>query len=155
MELNKDNFYETIDKYFIPLDGKVDKLAKEKFEKVFGCSEAANNSNIVYIWRCEKNIKRLKGESNIVYIGQTKQSFKRRYLKHAGIIANDEANKLKYEEIIKNYGPIQILVCDFSKFGDDLLKSEGQLLWWYFQNHCEYPPSNYTKTKIRTSVKYI
>lgn len=155
MKINKDNFYEAIEKYFIPLSGEIEKVAKEDFEKVFGCSQAKENSNIVYIWRCEKNIKRLKGESNIVYIGQTKQSFKNRYLKYAKNIANDEANKLKYEEIIENYGPIKIMVCDFSKFGENLQKSEGQLLWWYFQNHCEYPPSNYTKTTVRTAVKNV
>ena len=71
------NFYETVDRYFLPLVGKVENLSKEEFEKVFGCSEAKKHSNIVYIWRCEKNIKRLKGESNIVYIGQTKQSLKK------------------------------------------------------------------------------
>ena len=43
----------------------------------------------------------------------------------------------------------------FSIFGDTLLKSEGQLLWWYFQNHCEYPPINYTQTTVRNDIVKI
>ena len=50
---------------------------------------------------------------------------------------------------------ISIYVCDFSIFGDTLLKSEGQLLWWYFQNHCEYPPINYTQTTVRNDIVKI
>lgn len=102
-----------------------------------------------------KKIPRLNGFSDILYIGQTKQSFKNRYLKYAKHEASTKANKLKYQTIIDNYGAISIYVCDFSIFGDTLLKSEGQLLWWYFQNHCEYPPINYTQTTVRNDIVKI
>jgi len=98
MIVNKTNFYEAIDKYFIELPTEIKNITKDDFEKMF-------NSEL--------------------------------------------ANKLKYKTIIKNYGSIKISVCDFTLFGDTLLNAEGQLLWWYFQNHCEYPPINYNKTKIR------
>ncbi len=155
MEFSKDNFYDLIEEYFIPLKNsngdivKIESAKEEEFKKVFSSDVAAKNKNIVYIWRCDNKIPRLSGESDIIYIGQTKQSFKNRYLSYAKLHAESKANSLKYETIIQNYGAITISVCDFSKFGENLLKSEGQLLWWYFQNHCEYPPINYTQTKVR------
>ena len=155
IEVNKNNFYEVIEKYFTKLSGKIEQVLKEDFESVFGCELATRNKNIVYIWKCEKKIPRLNGFSDILYIGQTKQSFKNRYLKYAKHEASTKANKLKYQTIIDNYGAISIYVCDFSIFGDTLLKSEGQLLWWYFQNHCEYPPINYTQTTVRNDIVKI
>ena len=38
MELKSSNFYDAIEKYFIPLSGKIEKFTKEDFEKVFGCT---------------------------------------------------------------------------------------------------------------------
>ena len=153
MIMDKDNFYKNIEVFFEKIEGKIEKVEELEFSKVFGSESASKNKNIVYLWRCENNIKRLKGESDIIYIGQTKQSFKNRYLTYAKKEATTKANKLKYEAIIEQYGAISIYVCDFSIFGDNLLKSEGQLLWWYFENHCEYPPINYTQTKIRNSIR--
>ena len=149
MIVNKDNFYEVINKLFISFPEKITKVTQEEFEKVFKCEMAKNSKNIVYIWKTQKPISRVDGCSEILYIGQTKQSFKDRYLKYANLEATSEANSLKYKTIIEKYGAIEIMVCDFSMFGETLLEAEGQLLWWYFQNHCEYPPMNYTKTKIR------
>ena len=68
---------------------------------------------------------------------------------HSKLHASSKANKLKFEAIIGNYDPITIAISSFEKFGSSLLEAEGQLLWWYFQNHAEYPPVNYTKTKVR------
>ena len=153
--IDKDNFYEVIDKCFTLLPEKIEEITEENFQSVFGSKTAEKNKNIVYIWKSKAKIPRLNGSSNILYIGQTKQSFKNRYFQYAKKEASTKANSLKYQTIIENYGSITISVCDFSIFGDTLLKSEGQLLWWYFQNHCEYPPFNYTQTKIRNdTVKY-
>jgi uncharacterized HAD superfamily protein len=150
MELNKNNFYQTLES-FVSIPEKICNVTEESFRKTYASDEAKRKSNIVYLWRCEKNIQRLKGESNILYIGQTKHSFSRRYLPHAKLHANSQANILKFNHIIDNYGSISISICEYSKFGDTLQEAEGQLLWWYFQNHLEYPPINYTKTKVRNN----
>jgi hypothetical protein len=149
MKINKDNFYEIIEKYFTKLPNKISHISQSDFENMYNSELSKKSKNIVYFWQCEKPIPRVNGSSNIMYIGQTKQSFKNRYFQYAKKQATTKANKLKYQTILKTYGSITISICDFSIFGDTLLKAEGQLLWWYFQNHCEYPPLNYTKTKIR------
>jgi hypothetical protein len=51
--------------------------------------------------------------------------------------ATTKANSLKFRYILENYGAISISIAPFSKYGESLQKAEGQLLWWYFQNHCE------------------
>jgi len=91
----------------------------------------------------------------VVYIGQTKGTFRQRYLASAGLHATSKANRMKFEHIVSHYGPIRITLAPYGQFGDSLLKAEGQLLWWYFQNHCEYPPVNYTKTKVRNDLVSI
>ncbi|MDE1226078.1 hypothetical protein MCT03_17945 [Vibrio aestuarianus] len=146
--MNKDDFYNELDKFTV-LPGHIDSLSKSSFEAVQLSDVAKKHSNIVYVWRTEEYFPRFKGQSNILYIGQTKQSFAARYRNYAKWITT-KANALKYSHAIEKYGPITISVCDFSKFGSTLEQAEGQLLWWYFQNHCEYPPINYTKTKVRT-----
>ena len=150
--MNKDDFYKNIDKFFIKLEDKIEKVEEKEFAKVFGSNSAKKHKNIVYLWRCENKIPRVSGESDIIYIGQTKQSFSQRHLRYVNVETTSKANKLKYSTIIEKYGAISIYVCDFSIFGENLLKAEGQLLWWYFQNHCEFPPVNYTSTRVRTDI---
>ena len=143
------NLYETIQENFCQIPIRIDSFTAKSFDNAVACEQARQAKNIVYIWRSEKPIHRLKGESDILYIGQTKQSFYQRYAKYGTKWHGTKANSLKFSHIIDTYGAISIWTCDFSKFGDSLLLAEGQLLWWYFQNHCEYPPMNYTKTSIR------
>lgn len=150
--MNKDDFYNELAK-FIVLPGQIDYLSQDCFKAVQLSDEAKKHRNIVYLWRTKQEFPRFKGRSNILYIGQTKQSFAARYRDHARWIMT-KANSLKYAHAIEEYGPITISVCDFSRFGSTLKQAEGQLLWWYFQNHCEYPPVNYTKTTVRTD-EYI
>lgn len=133
-------------------DNKIGVLSTAAFEAVYGSAEAEKAINIIYFFLSEKPVPRLLGESRILYIGQTRTSFKARYLPHAEIQATSKANSLKFGTIIEKYGPISIACCDYREFGDSLLGAEGQFLWWYFQNHCEYPPLNYTKTKIRNDA---
>lgn len=134
---------------FERLPGQINELSRSAFENVYGSKVAAQAKNIVYFFLSSKPVPRLNGESCILYIGQTKTSFKSRYFRHANLHATSKANSLKFDMIIKNYGAIEIAFCDYRKFGDTLLGAEGQFLWWYFQNHGEYPPINYTKTKVR------
>ncbi|QXE91000.1 hypothetical protein KP001_00155 [Geomonas subterranea] len=151
MKLDCTNFYDEIEA-FAAFPEKITNVTAEEFKKVFGCEAAEKSKEVVYVWRSERKIKILKGESDILYIGQTKQSFRDRYYKYAGMHATSKANSLKFKHIIDIYGAITISVAHFSKFADSLQKAEGQLLWWYFQNHCEYPPINYTQTKIRNDA---
>lgn len=151
MLLTAENFYETLS-VFRTLPERINSVEEAEFRRVYGQEDAGIDKNIVYVFRTEKPIPRLKGESDVLYIGQTKSTFKQRYLPFAGLHATSVANRMKFEHIVSHYGPIRIALASFSKFGDSLLKSEGQLLWWYYQNHCEYPPVNYTKTKMRNDV---
>lgn len=137
---------------FERLPGRINELSKSAFENVYGTEAAAQTKNIIYFFLSSKPVPRLNGESNILYIGQTKTSFKSRYFRHANLHATSKANSLKFDMIITNYGAIEIAFCDYRKFGDTLLGAEGQFLWWYFQNHGEYPPINYTKTKVRVDA---
>ena len=49
IEVNKNNFYEVIEKYFTKLSGKIEQVRKVDFESVFGCELATRKKNIVYI----------------------------------------------------------------------------------------------------------
>lgn len=154
--LTKDDLYPLVNG-FARLPGQIDELSTIAFEKVYGSKEAAKSKGIIYFLLSSKPVPRLRGESRILYIGKTKTSFKSRYFRYANLHATSNANSLKFGEIIDSYGPIEIAFCDYEKFGKtksgtSLLQAEGQFLWWYFQNHCEYPPINYTKTKVRTDA---
>lgn len=137
---------------FEHLPGSIDELSVEAFEAVYGSEDAAKAEGVLYVFLSQKPVPRLVGKSNILYIGQTKGSFKARRKKDAKLHATSKANSLKYGAIIKNYGPITVRVVDFKKYGETGQEAEGQFLWWYFQNHCEYPPLNYTRTKNRNDV---
>ncbi|WP_447928642.1 hypothetical protein [Vreelandella sp. EE27] len=145
------NFYEAISG-FETLPGTIDEVTMDAFQAVYGSPEASRTKGIVYVFLSAQPIPRLMGESRVIYIGQTKRSFRKRYLQHSKLHASSKANKLKFEAIVSNYGPITIAISSFEKFGSSLLEAEGQLLWWYFQNHAEYPPINYTKTNVRNDV---
>ncbi len=97
----------------------------------------------------EKPVPRLVGDSRVLYIGYTTKSCRTRRYKDAKIHAESKANSLKYSSILKNYDAISVRVYDYKRYGNSAQEAEQQLLWWYFQNHCEYPPINYTKTKVR------
>ncbi len=149
MLLSCKNFYEEIET-FTPIEEKITSATVEGFQKAFGHESANSMKNIVYMLRSEKPVNRLKGESDILYIGQTKLTFRNRYFRHAKNFATTDANRMKYSHIIEEYGPIEISFAPFEKYGKNLLQAEGQLLWWYFQNHREYPPINYSKTNVRS-----
>ncbi len=149
--IDSPNLHEVVKEFEI-LPGAIENVSTQAFQAVYGSPEAALAEGIVYLFLSAQPIPRLIGESRIIYVGQTKGSFKSRYFQYSRLHASSKANKLKFEAIIKEYGPITIAVCPFERFGSSLLEAEGQLLWWYFQNHCEYPPVNYTKTKVRNDA---
>ncbi|MGL6213234.1 hypothetical protein [Billgrantia desiderata] len=149
--IDSTNFYETIANFEL-LPGAIDEVSTEAFQAVYGSPEASRARGVVYVFLSARPIPRLIGESRVIYIGQTKGSFKNRYWQHSKLHASSKANKLKFEAIVRNYGSITIATSSFEKIGSSLLEAEGQLLWWYFQNHCEYPPVNYTRTKVRNDA---
>ncbi len=150
-EINFSHLYDEI-AHFKQLPNLIDEVSIEKFKGVYGSAEAGNSKNVIYFLLSEKPIPRLVGESRIIYIGLTKNSFKTRRYKDSKLHATSKANNLKYSAIIKNYGAISVKVCEYAKYGQTLEQAEGQFLWWYFQTHCEYPPVNYTQTKVRNDV---
>jgi len=151
MILTKDNFYQTLDSFRV-LPERITSIDEDTFRRVYGDDSANVEKSIVYVLRTDKPIPRLKGQSDVVYIGQTKSTFRQRYLQWANLHATSRANRMKFGHIVEHYGPIRIALASYTSFGTSLLKAEGQLLWWYFQNHCEYPPVNYTKTKVRNDT---
>lgn len=149
MKLDKEMFYDAISQFY-RFEQRIQDCTEEGFRRVYESDCAKKHSNVVYVLQSERKFNRLKGESDVLYIGQTKRTFRARYAPYAKLHASSKANQLKFKHIIDAYGPISVLVSDFSRFGSSLSSAEGQLLWWYFQNHCEYPPINYSKTRVRS-----
>ncbi|WP_105199953.1 hypothetical protein [Pseudoalteromonas sp. T1lg10] len=52
---------------------------REQLTDLFKKDQFSKLSSIVYIWKVERAIPRLIGESVILYIGRTKNSFSSRY----------------------------------------------------------------------------
>ncbi len=154
MILTADVFYDEIEQ-FTSFPDQVTEVTEECFQKVFGSDAARSERNILYVWRCKKAVTRLRGKSDVLYIGQTKQTLRNRYFRWSKNIAESKANNLKYSHILEKYGPITISYVPFERFGETLKLAEEQLLWWYFQNHCEYPPINYTKTTTQNDFLEI
>jgi len=152
--LDHRTFYEAIESFY-KFKTQITEFSEESFRKAYVSDCAKDHKNIVYMLRSERKVARLKGESDILYIGQTEKSFRSRYSRYAKKHTTTRANERKYQHILEVYGSISIWVSDYSRFGENLLKAEGQLLWWYFQNHCEYPPINYTQTKVRNDKLYV
>lgn len=150
MVITKEDFYETLNsKIFQTNPEKIDSIDVATFRRVFGNRSSDTEKGIVYVFRSDRKIPRLKGESDVLYIGQTSGTFRQRYLAHAKVFAESPANQLKFRHILSQYGAIRISLAHFEFFGSSAVNAEGQLLWWYFQNHCEYPPLNYTQTSTR------
>lgn len=141
--LDRTNFCESIIKYFTVFEVEIDASTSDAYRRAFNCSIAKESQNVVYMFRATREVPRLVGSSDILYIGQTKNSFSDRYGKFADKIGGLQRNK----HAVEKYGPIRLSACKFHMLGRTLLEAENQLLWWYYQNHFEFPPFNYTKAK--------
>ena len=150
MLITTDDFYAELDSFRV-LPEQIHTANVDSFKRAYGQESANLDRGIVYVLRSKNPIPRLKGESDVIYIGMTKGTYRNRYLKHASLHATSAANKAKYRHILETYGPIRITIAPYNRYGPDLRTAEGQLLWWYFRHHCEYPPINYTQTQIRTN----
>ena len=126
----------------------------ESFNRILLSEEANKLRGIVYVWRAGKKIQRLNGESDVLYIGQTQNNFATRYASFHNFMFSRQ-NRLKFDYAINKLGGIQVCVLDYERLSTTLMGAEGQLLWWYFQNHFEYPPFNYSRTKCRNDEIYF
>jgi hypothetical protein len=148
-EITASSFYNSLDQFFTTFDVKITEHSEVAYRAAFECAEAKSRKNVVYLFRSDREVRRLVGASDILYIGQTKHSFRDRYerwaAKHATIKRNNH--------VLDAYGSIRLSTCDYRLLGDSLLAAENQLLWWYYQNHFEYPPFNYTRAKDPRNVR--
>ena len=127
-----------------PLDGELN--AKEsqdfirQFKDMFSCQGARKTKKVVYVWVTQKCIPRLRGKSNIIYFGKTIGTLYARHYRYASTEGKGYKghNWLRYEHIIRNFGPIKVYFAVTSNPKD----KESELLEKYYECHCEYPPAN-------------
>ena len=104
---------------------------------------------IVYVWRAELSIPRLKGSSPVIYIGKAEGSLYDRYVSYVGVEANEYWDR--YDHIIKNYGSISI---DIYKTNNPKI-TENNFIYQYHQEFMELPPINlksYSKDLLNNDV---
>lgn len=109
---------------------------KEDFIKQYRRSleQTKGITGVVYVFKSEKPIPRLKGTSNILYIGETKYDVWNRYN-----VKNDTNIFWHvYSHVVKKYGAIFIDVY----VTDNTKETEKIFLQQYFQEYKELPPIN-------------
>jgi hypothetical protein len=116
---NRDEFEEKLRNY----------LQRDEFKSIKG---------IVYFWRVDKKIKRIKGESNILYIGKTTQTLRQRYLNRKSLEIELKCFDRFYKYVMKEYGSITIEI----KSCVDTKHEELVEINKYSESHLEYPPLN-------------
>jgi len=111
---------------------------REQFRFVLQRSECTSIENIVYFWKSEKPIPRVRGESNILYIGRTSRSLNGRYGSKKDFEIEVAYFNRFYRHIIQKYGTVflEVMATDDPKF------SEWEQLAEYYSTHLEYPPLN-------------
>lgn len=97
---------------------------------------AKEPEGVVYVWRTESDIPRMKNASPIIYIGKAHGSLYDRYINKVSNEAKEYWSR--YSHIIDNYGPIAI---DLYKT-DDPDYTENNFLYQYHQSFMELPPIN-------------
>lgn len=127
--------------FFAALEGKLDAGSAEdfivQFRHLYSQPDAIAATSVVYFWATEKPICRLRGSSNIIYIGKTIQSLSQRHTRYAAIEGGD-SNWLRYDHIIKNFGPIKT----FNSKHKNPEKLERMLLRRFYSEHLDIPPLN-------------
>lgn len=115
----------------------------EDFEKQLKSILKSNSKDegIIYIWKTEKKIPRVCGESDILYIGKTTQSLNGRYNNAKLLKIEKDYFKNVYKHVIERYGAISIEVEKF----EDMTKLDNEeftKLNNYYKTHKELPPIN-------------
>ena len=110
----------------------------EQFRNYLNQDKSRSLCNIVYKWKVENDIPRMKGESNILYIGQTKRSLYDRYSDKGSFNIELTYFEQFYKYAIQEYGSLFIEILAV----DDVKLEEYRELDHYRSMHCEYPPLN-------------
>jgi hypothetical protein len=98
--------------------------------------ESKEQRGIVYIWKTQSDIPRLKGKSPIIYIGKANGSLYDRYINNITHEAVEYWDR--YHQIISAYGNIYIEIFE----SKDPQKTENNFLYQYHQQFMELPPIN-------------
>jgi hypothetical protein len=99
---------------------------------------ASNTKSIIYLWKTERPIPRVQGESNIIYIGQTKNTFNKRYNNSKSLNIEKIYFEKYYKKLIDIYGSISVEI----KPTINPKITEWEELMKYNSEHIEYPPLN-------------
>ncbi len=142
--MDEHTFYDDICSRFTAIDKQLrsSKSRQEfvnEFKELFSSSQAKNAKGVIYFWRSQEDVPRVRGKSYVLYIGRAKQSLNQRHHRYAKTESNDY-NLPRYEYILENFGPITVHYADPKSIACDLKEAEAQMLSWYFEFHCEYPP---------------
>jgi len=117
---------------------------KNQFSTLLKDEYYSKTESVVYIWKVEKPIPRLIGESNILYIGRTKNSFSSRYSTKKAMEIELGYYESVYQHVIQTYGSISIEIRSVS----DTKLAETIALHEYFNCHRELPPMNRSMPKL-------
>ncbi|MGL1077529.1 hypothetical protein ACSTLI_08045 [Vibrio parahaemolyticus] len=107
------------------------------FKELFGSDEAKKAKGVVYFFRSQKPIPRVRGESDILYIGKTKQTIHQRYFRYSDKLASKRSGDF-YRYIIDNFGGISL---GYIKV-DDPKQSEKSYFKQYYNSFLEFPPKS-------------
>ena len=109
----------------------------EEFKELLSSVEAKKEKGIVYFFKSQKAIPRVKGQSDILYIGKTDQTLNRRYFKYASKLASNRSGDF-YKYIINNFGGLSLgyIKTDTPKADENRYFKE------YCKNFLEYPPKS-------------
>ncbi len=110
----------------------------KQLEQLLCSMDAKNKKGIVYIWKLEKSISRVKGSSPIVYIGQTKNSLQSRYYNTKSLNIEKQYFEKYYKIMIELYGAMSIDIIEV----ENPKLAEYEELMKYNKSHNEYPPLN-------------
>jgi len=109
-----------------------------QFNEFLDSELSRNEKGIIYIWKTDKPIKRVKGQSPIIYIGKTVNTFRNRYKNSKSINIEKKYFEKYYKYLIEVYGAISIEIIKCNNPG----RQEWEYLMAYNCDHKEYPPLN-------------
>lgn len=109
---------------------------KDDFIKQYrsALEDTKGTHGVVYVFKTENPVPRLKDSSNILYIGETQYDAWSRY----NVRSDTNSFWHVYSHIIKSYGPIYI----DTYITTEHKITERKFLAQYFQKHKELPPIN-------------
>ena len=122
----------------LTVETRLEAVSPEAFEDQLRelLNESKKPKRIVYVWRTENGIPRLRGESPIVYIGKAEYGLYTRYIRHVRYEATNYWKR--YQHIIRTFGPISIDIYETEKPE----MTENTFLFQYQEEFFERPPIN-------------